>query len=113
MKVLNGGPMGRAMSNLASPVVKGCSGITVLEGAAAPAWSGELLYQMRQMRVGLPDGIGALSDGQTLAPQAVGAARGGVGDQLHRKCGCCQFTCPADIPLLDFIRMGENRRSGR
>ena len=35
-------------------------------------------YQMRQMRVGLPDGIGALSDGQTLAPQAVGAARGGA-----------------------------------
>ena len=31
VKVLNGGPMmGRAMSNLASPVVKGCSGITVL-----------------------------------------------------------------------------------
>ena len=53
-------------------------------GGGSPAWSGELLYQMRQMRVGLPDGIGALSDGQTLAPQAVGAARGGVGDQLHR-----------------------------
>ena len=36
VKVLNGGPMmGRAMSNLASPVVKGCSGITVLGGAAA------------------------------------------------------------------------------
>lgn len=33
VKVLNGGPMmGRAMSNLASPVVKGCSGITVLGG---------------------------------------------------------------------------------
>lgn len=85
VKVLNGGPMmGRAMSNLASPVVKGCSGITVLGGGGSPAWSGELLYQMRQMRVGLPDGIGALSDGQTLAPQAVGAARSGVGDQLHR-----------------------------
>ena len=23
------------------------------------------------------------------------------------ECGCCQFTCPADIPLLDFIRMGK------
>ena len=85
VKVLNGGPMmGRAMSNLASPVVKGCSGITVLGGAAALRGRESFLYQMRQMRVGLPDGIGALSDGQTLAPQAVGAARGGVGDQLHR-----------------------------
>ena len=61
---------------------------------------------MRQMRVGLPDGIGALSDGQTLAPQ--------VWERLEAEwvtncieCGCCQFTCPADIPLLDFIRMGK------
>ena len=35
-KVINGGPMmGRAMVNLASPVTKGCSGITVLSGRDA------------------------------------------------------------------------------
>lgn len=33
LKVINGGPMmGRAMVNLASPVTKGCSGITVMSG---------------------------------------------------------------------------------
>ena len=36
VKVINGGPMmGRAMINLASPVTKGCSGITVMSGADA------------------------------------------------------------------------------
>ena len=35
-KVINGGPMmGRAMINLASPVTKGCSGITVMSGRDA------------------------------------------------------------------------------
>ena len=35
-KVINGGPMmGRAMVNLASPVTKGCSGITVMSGRDA------------------------------------------------------------------------------
>ena len=36
VKVINGGPMmGRALSNIAMPVMKGCSGITIMVGAAA------------------------------------------------------------------------------
>lgn len=23
------------------------------------------------------------------------------------ECGCCMFTCPAGIPLLDYIRMAK------
>jgi electron transport complex protein RnfC len=25
------------------------------------------------------------------------------------ECGCCQFTCPAYRPLLDYCRLGKNK----
>ena len=25
------------------------------------------------------------------------------------ECGCCQFTCPANRPLLDNVRIGKNK----
>ena len=28
------------------------------------------------------------------------------------ECGCCQFTCPADLTLLDYIRLGKQRVMG-
>ena len=37
--------------------------------------------------------------------------RGGVTSCIE--CGCCQSTCPADLPLLDCIRLGKQRVMGR
>jgi electron transport complex protein RnfC len=25
------------------------------------------------------------------------------------ECGSCQYTCPANIPLLDFLRLGKGK----
>jgi len=25
------------------------------------------------------------------------------------ECGSCQYTCPANIPLLDYLRLGKNK----
>jgi electron transport complex protein RnfC len=25
------------------------------------------------------------------------------------ECGCCQYTCPAKIPLVHWIRLGKNK----
>ena len=79
VKVLNGGPMmGRAMSNLASPVVKGCSGITVLGGAAALRGRERALYSMRQIaHVGRMPGWGLepLSDGNSRAASCGSGSR--------------------------------------
>jgi electron transport complex protein RnfC len=25
------------------------------------------------------------------------------------ECGSCQFTCPANIPLLDYLRLGKSK----
>ena len=60
VKVLNGGPMmgpGDEQPRLTGG--QRLFGYYGARGGGSPAWSGELLYQMRQMRVGLPDGIGA------------------------------------------------------
>jgi electron transport complex protein RnfC len=28
------------------------------------------------------------------------------------ECGCCQFTCPANIALLDYVRYGKQTVMG-
>ena len=28
------------------------------------------------------------------------------------ECGCCQFTCPAGIALLDYVRLGKQTVMG-
>ena len=28
------------------------------------------------------------------------------------ECGCCQFTCPANIALLDYVRLGKQTVMG-
>ncbi len=28
------------------------------------------------------------------------------------ECGCCQYTCPAYVPLLDYIRLGKQTVMG-
>ena len=107
VKVLNGGPMmGRAMSNLASPVVIGCSGITVLGGAAALRGRESSCIKCAKCVSACPMG---------LEPYLMAKlSRRKLWERLEAEwvtncieCGCCQFTCPADIPLLDFIRMGK------
>ena len=107
VKVLNGGPMmGRAMVDLSSPVTKGCSGITVLGGAEAQRGAESACIKCAKCVSACPMG---------LEPYLMAKlSRRKLWERLEAEwvtncieCGCCQFTCPADIPLLDFIRMGK------
>lgn len=109
VRVLNGGPMmGRAVCNLASPVVKGCSGITVLGGAEARRGAESVCIKCAKC-------VGACPMG--LEPYLLSKlARRQLWERLEGEwvtncieCGCCQFTCPANIPLLDYIRLGKQR----
>lgn len=109
VRVLNGGPMmGRAVCNLAAPVVKGCSGITVLGGAEARRGAESVCIKCAKCVAACPMG---------LEPYLLSKlARRQLWERLEREwvtscieCGCCQFTCPAAIPLLDYIRLGKQR----
>ncbi len=111
-RVLNGGPMmGRPMSNLASPVMKGCSGITVLSGAEALRGEPSACIKCAKCIEACPMGL----EPYLLAKQSKKKAW----DAMEQndivsciECGCCQFTCPANIALLDYVRLGKQTVMG-
>ena len=113
VKVLNGGPMmGRAMVNLASPVTKGCSGITILSGAEASRDVATACIKCAKCVSACP---------MALEPYYLSKlSRKGAWDvvEAHNitdciECGSCQYTCPASLPLLDYIRLGKQTVMGR
>lgn len=111
-KVVNGGPMmGRAMVNLSSPVTKGCSGITILSARESLRREASNCIKCAKCVAACPMGlepylISKLSRRKEW--ERVEAER--ITDCIE--CGCCQFTCPADIPLLDFVRLGKQTVMG-
>ena len=111
-KVINGGPMmGRAMVNLASPVTKGCSGITVMSGRDAQRREASQCIKCAKCVSACPMG---------LEPYYLSKMTQKKGwDELETlmitsciECGCCQSTCPAYLPLLDWVRLGKQTVMG-
>lgn len=111
-KVINGGPMmGRAMSNLDSPVTKGCSGITVMSGRDAARRPAGQCIKCAKCVSACPMG---------LEPYYLSKMTQKKGwEQLESQmitscieCGSCQMTCPAYLPLLDWIRLGKQTVMG-
>ena len=112
VKVINGGPMmGRALSNIAMPAMKGCSGITIMVGDAAKRGPESACIKCAKCVEACPMGL----EPYLLSKQA----RKKAWDAMEAnditsciECGCCQFTCPANIPLLDYIRLGKQTVMG-
>jgi len=107
-KVIMGGPMmGQSQSLLEVPVVKGTSGILILE----------------QRDVKISEQMACISCARCvdacpihLLPTRLGkfAERGmwTEAEQYHAmdciECGCCSYVCPAHIPLTQLIRLAKN-----
>ena len=112
VKVINGGPMmGRSLSNIAMPVMKGCSGITIMVGQAAKRGIESACIKCAKCVEACPMGL----EPYLLSKQA----RKKVWEAMEAnditsciECGCCQFTCPANIPLLDYVRLGKQTVMG-
>ena len=112
VKVINGGPMmGRALSNIGMPVMKGCSGITIMVGDAAKRGVESACIKCAKCVEACPMGL----EPYLLSKQA----RKKAWDAMEAnditsciECGCCQFTCPANLPLLDYIRLGKQTVMG-
>ena len=111
-RVLNGGPMmGRPMSNLQSPVMKGCSGITVISGKEALRGEPSACIKCAKCIEACPMGL----EPYLLAKQSKKKAWGEMEKNDITsciECGCCQFTCPANIALLDHVRLGKQTVMG-
>lgn len=112
VKVLNGGPMmGRAMVNLASPVTKGCSGVTVISGDEATRGEASACIKCAKCVAACPMGLEPYLISKISRKKLWDAAEEhNVTDCIE--CGCCSFSCPANIPLLDYIRLGKQTVMG-
>lgn len=108
-KVIGGGPMmGRTMVNVDSPVMKGTSGVLLINNKEAQRDPVRNCIRCSKCVSVCPMG---------LEPYLL--ARMSMFDLLERmeeekvmdciECGSCSFTCPSARPLLDYIRLGKGR----
>lgn len=106
-KVINGGPMmGRAMANIEAPVTKGTSGVLLMDEKSS--------VRKREMPcISCAKCVEVCPMG--LEPYLISKlSKLGLYDRLENEhtadcieCGCCSFTCPSNLPLLDYIRLGK------
>ena len=106
-KVISGGPMmGRAVSNLDAPTVKGTSALLMLTSAQTARKAPGNCIRCGKCADACPMGLepfllnrlSKVGDLEALEKNAV---------QDCIECGCCLYSCPASIPLLDNIRLSK------
>ncbi len=108
-KIINGGPMmGKAVISLDVPIVKGSSGILIMEDGESNRKPESACIRCSKCTTVCPMG---------LEPFLLSkAAKLGKYDMVEKEmimdcieCGSCQYTCPASIPLLDYLRLGKGK----
>jgi len=108
-KVINGGPMmGKAVTSLEVPVVKGSSGILIMPKEEASRQVEGACIRCSKCTYACPMGLEPflLSKAAKLAKYEM-AENEKIMDCIE--CGSCQYTCPANIPLLDYLRLGKGK----
>ncbi len=112
VKVISGGPMmGRAVANIEAPTLKGSSSVLFLTQEQTKRKEQTNCIRCAKCVEVCPMGLEP-----HLLNKLNSAARY---DDLEREkvydcieCGCCSFTCPAYIPLLDGIRLAKSKVIG-
>jgi len=108
-KAISGGPMmGKALTSLEVPVVKGTSGILII--SKKETHRPKMLNCIRCARCisACPMGLEPVLLAQLSAAERWEDAEAErVMDCIE--CGSCHYTCPAGRPLLDYLRLGKNK----
>lgn len=108
-KVINGGPMmGKALSSVEVPVVKGTSGILVLNSNESFRDPVQPCIRCAKCVTVCPMGLEPylLARVSDISMFDI-AEENRITDCIE--CGSCQFTCPSARPLLDHVRLGKNK----
>jgi electron transport complex protein RnfC len=108
-KVIMGGPMmGISQSSLEVPVMKGTSGVLVLQKSEVKAVEPMPCIKCARCVDACPIHL--------LPTYLAKFAERGMWDEAERyhaldciECGCCAYVCPANIPLTQLIRLAKNR----
>jgi electron transport complex protein RnfC len=106
-KVINGGPMmGKALASLDVPVVKGTSGILLLNDPEARRKEVLPCIRCTKCLKVCPMGLEPYLL-MTLSEKALFERMETEKVMDCIECGSCSFTCPSSRPLLDYIRLGK------
>ncbi len=106
-KIINGGPMmGRALTSLEVPVVKGTSGILLMKKEESSRSVENPCIRCSKCTYVCPMGLEPylLSKAAKLGNFEM-AENEAIMDCIE--CGSCQYGCPAAIPLLDYLKLGK------
>jgi len=106
-KIIGGGPMmGKAVTSLEIPVVKGSSGILLMEKEESSRSVEGSCIRCSKCTYVCPMGLEPflLSKAAKLANYEMAESES-IMDCIE--CGSCQYGCPAAIPLLDYLRLGK------
>jgi electron transport complex protein RnfC len=106
-KVINGGPMmGKALASLDVPVVKGTSGILLMDDSEARRKEVLPCIRCTKCLQVCPMGLEPYLL-MTLSEKALFERMETEKVMDCIECGSCSFTCPSSRPLLDYIRLGK------
>ncbi len=108
-KVISGGPMmGKALTSLDIPVVKGTSGILIMKGEESKRAAALNCIRCARCISVCPMGLEPVLLAQLSENQLFERAeKERIMDCIE--CGSCHYTCPAGRPLLDYLRLGKNK----
>jgi electron transport complex protein RnfC len=107
-KIINGGPMmGKAVINTDVPVVKGMSGIILIPRDESLRKETKPCIRCAKCLAACPISLEPYLL-MTLSEKALfeRVEKERITDCME--CGCCSYTCPANRPLLDYIRLGKS-----
>ena len=112
-KIIAGGPMmGKALNTLDVPVTKGMSGLLVLDDIESKRKPVQNCIRCTRCVTVCPMGIEPY-----LIMSMVEKEKCEFLDDCHindcMECGSCSYICPANRPLLDYIRLGKARLKKR
>jgi len=112
-KIIAGGPfMGKALNTMDVPVTKGMSGLLVLDDIESKRKPVQNCIRCSRCVTVCPMRIEPY-----LIMAMVEKEKCEFLDDCHindcMECGCCSYICPANRPLLDYIRLGKARLKKR
>ena len=106
-KVVAGGPMmGRAVSNIDAPVTKGTSGVLLIPTAESLRQKPDTCIRCAKCVEACPMGLEPYLLSKMSKKEMYDECEAhNIADCIE--CGCCTFSCPAYLPLLDWLRIGK------
>lgn len=107
-KIIRGGPMmGKALSSIDIPITKGTSGIILIDRSEVPRREPQTCIRCAKCISVCPMGLEPyLLEKLAKIDDFEGCEAEAITDCIE--CGSCSYTCPAALPLLDYIRYGKN-----